>query len=97
MLREHRRGSLVAAALAATIAAGGGALAAAGAAPSTGTAALKQRAVAKNVIFIQGDGMGIAHRELIRLVTKGKNGKLAIDGLRYAGWTYTDSSIPRRP
>ena len=50
--------------------------------------------MAKNVIFIQGDGLGIAHRELIRLVTKGKNGQLAMDGLRYAGWTYTDSVDP---
>jgi alkaline phosphatase len=50
---------------------------------------------AKNVIFIQGDGMGIAHRELIRLGTYGHTGReLAMDTLRYAGWTHTDSADP---
>ncbi|TRW43654.1 alkaline phosphatase [Georgenia yuyongxinii] len=49
---------------------------------------------ARNVIFIQGDGMGIAHRELIRLATVGKDGQLAMDALRFAGWTHTDSVDP---
>ncbi|MFD1507305.1 alkaline phosphatase [Georgenia yuyongxinii] len=49
---------------------------------------------ARNVIFIQGDGMGIAHRELIRLATLGKDGQLAMDSLRFAGWTHTDSVDP---
>jgi alkaline phosphatase len=49
---------------------------------------------ARNVIFIQGDGMGIAHRELIRLATVGKDGQLAMDSLRFAGWTHTDSVDP---
>ena len=40
---------------------------------------------ARNVIFIQGDGMGIAHRELIRLATKGQNGELAMNKMDYAG------------
>jgi len=38
--------------------------------------------------------MGIAHRELIRLATRGKDGRLAMDALRYAGWTHTDSADP---
>jgi alkaline phosphatase len=51
---------------------------------------------AKNVIFIQGDGMGIAHREFIRLATKGHRGELAMDSLRYAGWTHTDPADPEQ-
>jgi alkaline phosphatase len=77
--------------LAGTIAAAAGGLGAASGAPPAGTVAKQPRAVAENVIFIQGDGLGIAHRELVRLVTKGKNGRLAMDRLRYAGWTQTDS------
>lgn len=39
--------------------------------------------------------MGIAHREFIRLATKGHGGgDLAMDTLRYAGWTHTDSADP---
>lgn len=49
---------------------------------------------AKNVIFIQGDGMGIAHRELIRLATKGQNGELAMNQLDYTGFVHTDSADP---
>lgn len=49
---------------------------------------------ARNVIFIQGDGMGIAHREFIRLATKGHSGELNMDSLRYAGWTHTDPDDP---
>ena len=46
------------------------------------------------MIFIQGDGMGIAHREFIRLATKGHDGELAMDSLRYSGWTHTDPADP---
>jgi len=49
---------------------------------------------ARNVIFIQGDGLGLSHRELIRLATVGKDGQLAMDSLEFAGWTYTDSADP---
>src|SRR5690606_38892309 len=49
---------------------------------------------AKNVIFIVGDGMGIAHRELIRLATVGRDGELAMNQLRYQGWTQTDPADP---
>ena len=47
---------------------------------------------ARNVIFIQGDGMGIAHRELIRLATKGQNGELAMNQMAYTGFVHTDSA-----
>ncbi|MDM8086442.1 alkaline phosphatase [Cellulomonas cellasea] len=47
---------------------------------------------AKNVILIVGDGMSIAARDAIRLATVGQDGQLAMDALRYAGWTYTDSA-----
>src|SRR5919107_754287 len=49
---------------------------------------------ARNVIFIQGDGMGLSQRELIRLATEGQDGQLAMDSLERAGWTYTDSADP---
>jgi alkaline phosphatase len=52
---------------------------------------------ARNVIFIQGDGMGIAHRELIRLATKGQNGELAMNKLQYAGLVHTDPADPDEP
>jgi alkaline phosphatase len=51
---------------------------------------------ARNVIFIQGDGMGIAHREFIRLATTGHRGELAMNSLRYAGWTHTDPADPEQ-
>ncbi|MFC8599424.1 alkaline phosphatase [Isoptericola sp. NPDC057191] len=49
---------------------------------------------ARNVIILQGDGMGLAARELIRLTTEGKDGRLAMDSLAEAGWTTTDSADP---
>ena len=49
---------------------------------------------ARNVIFLHGDGMGVSHRELIRLATKGKDGQLAMNELRYAGLASTDSADP---
>ena len=49
---------------------------------------------ARNVIFIQGDGMGLSTRELIRLATEGKDGRLTMDSLDHAGWTATDSADP---
>ncbi len=44
------------------------------------------------MIFIQGDGMGIAHRELIRLATVGQDGDLAMNKMDYAGLVQTDSA-----
>ncbi|QDB80018.1 alkaline phosphatase [Georgenia wutianyii] len=49
---------------------------------------------AKNVIFIVGDGMGMAHRELIRLTTVGREGELVMNQLRYQGWAQTDPADP---
>lgn len=49
---------------------------------------------ATNVILMVGDGLSIAARDAIRLSTVGQDGQLAMDTLRYAGWTYTDSADP---
>jgi alkaline phosphatase len=49
---------------------------------------------ARNVIFIQGDGMGIAHRELIRLATKGQDGDLRMNRMDTTGLVHTDSADP---
>lgn len=47
-----------------------------------------------NVVLVVGDGLGIAARDAIRLATVGRDGRLAMDGLRYAGWTTTDPADP---
>lgn len=47
---------------------------------------------ARNVIFIQGDGMGIAHRELIRLATYGQDGDLRMNQMDRTGFVHTDSA-----
>jgi alkaline phosphatase len=47
---------------------------------------------ARNVIFIQGDGMGIAARELIRLATVGQDGELAMNRMDVTGLVHTDSA-----
>ncbi|QGQ18751.1 alkaline phosphatase [Cellulomonas sp. JZ18] len=49
---------------------------------------------ARNVVLLVGDGLGIAARDAIRLATVGRDGELAMDGLRYAGWTRTDPADP---
>jgi alkaline phosphatase len=51
-------------------------------------------ATARNVIFLHGDGMGPSQRELTRLATKGQDGELVMDQLRYAGVVHTDSADP---
>src|SRR5699024_6917822 len=51
---------------------------------------------ADNVIVVVGDGMGIAHRELVRLTTVGQDGELAMNELQYQGWTQTDPADPGR-
>ena len=51
---------------------------------------------AENVIIIVGDGMGIAHRELIRLATVGHDGQLVMNQLRFQGWTQTEPADPDR-
>lgn len=50
--------------------------------------------VAKNVIFIQGDGMGLAQREFIRLATVGKTRDLKMNQLPVAGLVHTSSLDP---
>ncbi|MCU1430933.1 MAG: Alkaline phosphatase, partial [Actinotalea sp.] len=49
---------------------------------------------ARNVILVVGDGLSMAARDATRLATVGQDGQLAMDSLRYAGWTYTDSADP---
>ncbi|WNB87070.1 alkaline phosphatase [Cellulomonas sp. ATA003] len=49
---------------------------------------------ARNVILLVGDGLSIAARDAVRLATVGQDGQLAMDSLRYAGWTQTDSADP---
>ncbi|KPD01480.1 hypothetical protein LR69_00095 [Geobacillus sp. BCO2] len=39
----------------------------------------------KNVILFVGDGMGTAHRNAIRLATKGIAGELEMDDMPYSG------------
>lgn len=51
-------------------------------------------ATARNVIFLHGDGMGPSQRELTRLATRGQDGELVMDQLRYAGVVHTDSADP---
>ncbi|QGQ94726.1 alkaline phosphatase [Paenibacillus psychroresistens] len=47
----------------------------------------------KNVILFVGDGMGLAHRDAIRLATVGLTGKLAMEDMPYAGLIHTSSTI----
>ena len=63
-------------------------------APSGAAGASRGHTQARNVIVLQGDGMGIAHRELIRLATVGQNAELAMDSLEVAGWVHTDPADP---
>jgi len=63
-------------------------------APSLDAAGGSRHARAKNVVVLQGDGMGIAHRELVRLATKGQDAELAMDSLDVAGWVHTDPPDP---
>jgi alkaline phosphatase len=49
---------------------------------------------AKNVIFINGDGMSAAHREAARLALQGLDGRLRMDSLSESGMLTTDSRDP---
>lgn len=55
-----------------------------------------QGPVARNVIFLHGDGMGPSQRELIRLVTTGQGDDLVMDQLRWAGLMQTDPDDPEQ-
>ncbi|MFC0623439.1 alkaline phosphatase [Kribbella deserti] len=50
--------------------------------------------VAKNIIYIQGDGLGLGQRDLIRLATKGRYGELELNKLPVAGLVRTTSADP---
>ncbi|WP_405056757.1 alkaline phosphatase [Kribbella sp. NBC_01505] len=54
----------------------------------------KRPRVAKNIIYIQGDGLGPGQRNLIRLATKGRHGELELDKLPVAGMVRTSSVDP---
>ncbi|MBE1573443.1 alkaline phosphatase [Amycolatopsis roodepoortensis] len=49
---------------------------------------------AHNIIYLQGDGLGLGQRDLLRLALKGKNGRLAMDGLAVTGLVRTSSADP---
>jgi alkaline phosphatase len=89
--------SLKAAAIAGIVASAATGLTVAAGSPARPHGGQHHSGKARNVIFIQGDGMGIAHRELIRLATKGQNGELAMNKLRYAGFVHTDPADPDEP
>jgi len=50
---------------------------------------------ARNVIFINGDGMGAAHREAARLDQAGLDGQLAMNSLSATGLQTTDPRDPK--
>jgi alkaline phosphatase len=52
--------------------------------------------VARSVIFINGDGMGAAHREAARLDQQGFDGTLAMDALPVRGSQSTSPADPRQ-
>lgn len=92
----------LAAAVAATLIGGGGALAgladrapADAAAPAAPTAAHGRHPRAKNVILFIGDGMGSTHRNLIRYVNVGPQGKLEMDTMPVAGRSQTFPHDPK--
>jgi alkaline phosphatase len=49
---------------------------------------------ARNVIFVNGDGMGLAHREAARLDQVGFDGELAMNSLPVVGLQTTDARDP---
>jgi alkaline phosphatase len=59
------------------------------------TAAQAKAPAAKNVIFINGDGMGAAAREAGRLHLAGLNGQLAMDKLAASGQLTTSPDDPK--
>jgi alkaline phosphatase len=61
---------------------------------ASGPATADRSPRARNVIFVNGDGMGASHREAARLALKGFDGELAMDSLPIAGLETTDSRDP---
>ncbi|MFE3174381.1 alkaline phosphatase [Amycolatopsis sp. NPDC059090] len=45
---------------------------------------------ARNIVYIQGDGMGAAQREFVRLATTGRAGDLVMNRLPVTGMVHTD-------
>jgi alkaline phosphatase len=77
-----------------------GAVAAAGlslANPITAADAGAAKGKARNVIFINGDGMAAAQREAARLYLAGFDGQLAMDKLPYSGQLTTSPHDPKTP
>ncbi|MCR6485517.1 alkaline phosphatase [Amycolatopsis sp. OK19-0408] len=58
------------------------------------SAAEPAAAHARNIIYIQGDGMGLGQRDLIRLATVGRHGDLAMDRLPVTGLVHTSPDDP---
>ena len=73
-------------------------LAVAGAVPAmamTGDSPAAQwRPAARNIVYIQGDGMGAAQREFIRLASVGRAGDLVMNRLPVTGLVHTDPADP---
>jgi alkaline phosphatase len=86
-----RRTALACLASAAVAATAGATLSPLGGASAAGPAGTTR---ARNVIFVNGDGMSDAHREAARLALQGLDGRLAMDRLPVSGTLTTD---PRDP
>ncbi|MFD8495568.1 alkaline phosphatase [Amycolatopsis sp. NPDC059657] len=83
-----RRRSLVAAAVVTVLAGSTAAVAQSAETESAGGR------VARNIIYIQGDGMGLGQRNLLRLALKGKRGELEMNKLPVTGLVRTLSVDP---
>ena len=63
-------------------------------APAAGAPRDPDAARARSVIFINGDGMGAAHREAARLDQHGRDGVLVMDSMPVVGLQSTSSADP---
>ncbi len=63
-------------------------------APASGAVGTESTGTARNIIFVNGDGMAAAHREAGRLAVAGLDGRLEMDSLPVAGLLTTDSRDP---
>ncbi|WP_033290621.1 alkaline phosphatase [Amycolatopsis jejuensis] len=70
------------------------ALVVAGAVPAGDTATAAGHPRARNIVYIQGDGMGAAQREFVRLATTGRAGDLVLNRLPVTGLVHTDPADP---
>ncbi|SHN44251.1 alkaline phosphatase [Cryptosporangium aurantiacum] len=59
--------------------------------------ASNERQKARSVIFVNGDGMGPAHREAARLALEGLDGQLVMDSLPVSGQLTTSPDDPANP